>query len=201
MRWTTAALRSKEVLEIYPLNMQSLLTSLRDATASSHNTLDAAFGSLDLSVREEYVRFLAGHAIGMAPLFATFRSFVEDDLGRVCPDYPAMLHDDLAALGVDSTKLPTVEVRSALTPSATGYVVSGSRLGLAMIRKKGYWGQAHALPSAYMEDDAGRDIWKDAVARLKPECADEAVVAHESAAAVAAFDTFRSAFAASMMRA
>jgi heme oxygenase len=181
--------------------MQSLLTSFRDATAASHNTLDAAFGSLDLSSRGEYVRFLSGHAIGMAPLFATFRAFVEDDLGRACPDYPAMLHDDLAALGVDATMLPTVEVRSALTPSATGYVVSGSRLGLLMIRKKGYWGQAHALPSTYMEDDAGRGIWKDAVARLNADCPDKAVIALESAAAVAAFDTFRNAFAASMTEA
>lgn len=181
--------------------MRSLLTSLRDATAASHDTLDAAFGSLDLSVRDEYVRFLSGHAIGMAPLFATFRSFVEDELDRACPDYPAMLHEDLAALGVDATRLPTIEVRSPLTPSATGYVVSGSRLGLAMIRKRGYWGQAHALPSAYMEDDAGRGIWKDAVAALDANGADEAVVAHESAAAVAAFETFRSAFAASLTKA
>lgn len=181
--------------------MQSLLTSLRDATAASHTTLDAAFGSLDLSVREEYVRFLSGHAIGMTPLFATFRAFVEDDLGHACPDYPAMLQEDLAALGVDVTDLPTIAAPSDLTPSATGYVVSGSRLGLAMIRKKGYWGQAHALPSAYMEDDAGRAIWKDAVARLNTDCADDDLVAHESAAAVAAFDTFRNAFAASMTKA
>jgi heme oxygenase len=191
-------LRCKELLEIYPLNMQSLLTSLREATASSHDTLDKAFGSLDLTVHEEYVRFLCGHAIGIRPLFATFRSFVENDLGVACPDYPVMLHDDLAALGVDAADLPAVEVPSTLTPLATGYVVAGSRLGLAVIRKKGYWGQAHALPSAYMEDNAGQAIWKDAVARLKSEVSDKSVLDREGAAAIAAFGTFRDAFAASM---
>jgi hypothetical protein len=52
-----------------------------------------------------------------------------------------------------------------------------------------------------MEDDAGRGLWKDAVATLGRECADEAVVAHESAAAIAAFDAFRNAFAASLTKA
>jgi heme oxygenase len=188
---------TKEASETHPLNMQTLLTHFREATAASHAMLDSAFGSLDMTERADYARFLSGHAIGMAPLFDSFRAFVEEDLGLDCPDYPAMLRDDLRALGVDAGRLPSLVAPTQLTPSATGYVVAGSRLGLAMIRKAGYWGMAHALPSAYMEDEAGLAIWKHAAARLKQDEVDPARAARERAGAVAAFDTFREAFAAS----
>lgn len=177
--------------------MHPLLSHFRQATAASHETLDSAFGSLDLSLRADYVRFLSGHAIGMAPLFDSFRAFVEDDLNADCPDFPAMLRTDLAALGIDARELPSVAAAGPLTKHATAYVVAGSRLGLAMIRKGGYWGRSHDLPSTYMEDDAGRTIWKNVVARLKQHAPDEAEATRESAAAVAAFETFRRAFAAS----
>ncbi|MBB4859980.1 heme oxygenase [Novosphingobium chloroacetimidivorans] len=175
--------------------MQPLLTHLRDATAASHALLDAAFGSLEMSDRADYVRFLSGHAIGLAPLFGNFRAFVEDDLGLACPDYLGMLHQDLAALGIDGAELPRIAAAGGLTHAATGYVIAGSRLGLTMIRRQGYWGAAHALPSAYMEDERGLAIWKDAVGWLKQRELDDAQA--ERNAAVAAFDTFRAAFDAS----
>jgi heme oxygenase len=174
--------------------MESLLTQLRDATRASHATLDAAFGSLDLSRRDDYVRFLRGHAIGMAPLFASFQSFVECELGTTCPDYPAMLAADLASLD-EAAPAFAVEPAGPIANAATGYVIAGSRLGLAMIRKQGYWGRSNELPSAYMEDDLGLAIWKEAATRLKALPADE--TEREAKAAITAFDTFREAFAAS----
>lgn len=177
--------------------MQPLLFHLREATAASHEMLDSAFGSLDMSDRNDYARFLSGHAMGLAPLFGHFRSFVEGDLGLECPDYPAMLRADLASLGIDAEDLPVVQQSAALSPTATGYVIAGSRLGLAAISRNGYWGRAHALPSAYMEDARGLAVWKDVAARLKQIVPDEAEAKREGAAAVAAFDTFRAAFAAS----
>ena len=187
--------------EMNSLNMQSLLIHLREATAPSHATLDGAFGSLDLAVQGDYVRFLSGHAIGMAPLFASFQAFVTGELGMDCPDYPAMLRDDLARLGVDTMQLPVVTTLPQLTPTGSGYVISGSRLGLTMIRKQGYWGRDHALASAYMEDDAGLAIWKATAAQLKQVVPDAIQASRESAAAVAAFDTFSAAFSASAIEA
>lgn len=178
------------------LNMQPLLIHLREATAASHETLDGAFGSLDLRLRSDYVRFLSGHAIGMTPLYASFRSFVTDELGMACPDFPAMLQSDLAGLGVDVAELPAIAPASELTAQGSGYVIAGSRLGLAMIRKAGYWGRDHALPSAYMEDDAGLAIWKATAAHLKRTVTDEPEAHRQSMAAVAAFETFRAAFTA-----
>lgn len=182
---------------MFSLATHPLLTRLREATQESHETLDAAFGSLDLAHRDDYVRFLAGHAIGMEPLFGSFRSFVEDDLGLECPDYPAMLRADLSALGLDAHDLPKVSPAAQLSPPAVGYVVAGSRLGLTVIRRNGYWGRDQGLASSYMEDDHGAVIWKQAAAELKQRAADEPLAVRESEAAVAAFDTFRQAFAVS----
>lgn len=188
---------AKRSVETYSLNMQPLLNHLREATSASHDRLDTAFGSLDLSERADYARFLAGHAIGMSALFPAFRTFVERDLGTPCPDYPAMLSSDLATLGIDAGDLPNVAVSDGLTPLATAYVLAGSRLGLAMIRRNGYWGKAQGHPSAYMEDERGQAIWKDVVARLKQSQLTEGDAAPERAGAIAAFDTFSEAFAAS----
>jgi heme oxygenase len=108
-----------------------------------------------------------------------------------------MLRKDLAALGVDAGNLPSVSSPSELTPIGAGYVVSGSRLGLTMIRRAGYWGSEHALPSAYMEDEFGLAIWKAASAYLKRDDIDLSAAQRDSTAAVAAFETFRAAFTAS----
>ncbi|WP_236554915.1 heme oxygenase [Novosphingobium sp. 9U] len=147
--------------------------------------------------RADYVRFLSGHAIGLAPLFGSFQAFAEQDLGMACPDYPEMLRQDLAALGVDSARLPQVAASGGLTRLATGYVIAGSRLGLTMIRRQGYWGAAHALPSAYMEDERGLAIWKEAASLMKQRDLGDLEAQAERDAAVATFDTFRAAFVAS----
>jgi len=177
--------------------MQPLLSHLRDATRTSHEVLDAAFGSLNMADRGDYVRFLSGHAIGLAPMFEPFRSFVEDELGMVCPDYPGMLRDDLARLDVDARTLPRVAVQGELSPIGTGYVVSGSRLGLTVIARGGSWGTEHGVPSSYMADTQGLAVWKAAAARLKQDDLSEDDAAPERAAAIAAFETFRAAFDAS----
>lgn len=177
--------------------MQTLLSHLREATHASHEMLDAAFGSLDLTGRDDYVRFLSGHAVGLAPMFAAFRSFVEDELGLACPAYPSMLRDDLAKLDVHADALPHVATQGDLSPAATGYVVSGSRLGLTVIGRAGYWGRDHGMPSSYMEDIQGLAVWKATAAHLKQTEMSEEEAAPERAAAVAAFDTFRAAFDAS----
>lgn len=177
--------------------MQSLLSIYRVATRDSHDSLDAAFGSLDLSSRADYIRFLCGHAMGLGSVFACFRRFVEEDLHLACPDYPAMLSEDLTKLGFEAHDLRPVSPAGEVSPSAAGYVIAGSRLGLAALARNGYWGRINALPSTYMEDQEGLTIWKHAAAKLKQEFPDEAHGERESICAIAVFDTFRDAFAAS----
>ncbi|MET1756774.1 heme oxygenase [Novosphingobium sp. RD2P27] len=177
--------------------MQSLLSLYRAATKGSHDSLDAAFGSLDLSNRADYVRFLRGHAMGLASIFDGFRRFVEEDLHLACPDYPAMLADDLTKVGVDARDLRSVSPAGEVSQRAAGYVIAGSRLGLAALARSGYWGRTHALPSTYMDDRQGLAIWKHTAAKLKQVVPDEARAERESSSAITVFDTFRDAFAAS----
>ncbi|MEE4451533.1 biliverdin-producing heme oxygenase [Novosphingobium resinovorum] len=180
--------------------MPDLLSTLREATGPAHESLDASFGSLDLDKRGDLARFLAAHAIGLAPLFGTFSRFVQDRLGLDCPDYPAMLRGDLDRLGVGA--LPEIE---GAEPSADGdgadagtsYVICGSRLGLAMIRQKGYWGEAQGFRSAYMSDGRGHDAWKALVPVLRTGTYSAGQALAARTAALAAFETFSRAFAAS----
>lgn len=185
-----------------------LLAALRGATAPAHEGLDSAFGSLDLSRREEQARFLAAHAIGLAPLFPVVRHFAETVLGQSIPDYPAMLQADLAELGMDAARLaalptPDDAARGAPAPDAgatdagaagTCYVVAGSRLGMTVIRREGYWGRAHGTPSRYMEDEAGHGLWKALVPWLKAQRAGTLKGQAAVSAARSAFATFAQAF-------
>lgn len=186
--------------ELGPKSGPDLLSLLRDATGPAHERLDASFGSLDLATRAGLARFLTAHAIGLAPLFATFSQFVESQLGLECPDYPAMLRADLDALGVDAAAIPTrIAVADASAEAATGigYVVCGSRLGLAMIRQRGYWGEAQGFRSAYMSDGRGHEAWRALVPALKAHHYSPAQAEAARQGALGAFETFSRAFDAS----
>ncbi|WP_172705114.1 biliverdin-producing heme oxygenase [Sphingomonas sp. LH128] len=179
--------------------MPDMLTVLREATGPSHERLDASFGALDLMTRDGLGRFLAAHAAGLEPMFPAFRGFLESELGLECPDYPAMLRADLDALGVDA--VPSIETPAGLDAAGgeagIAYVVSGSRLGLVVIRQRGYWGEAKGFRSAYMSDGRGHDAWKALVPvlRTRTYAPDQAEALRT--AALAAFETFSRAFAAS----
>lgn len=187
--------------DVAPPVMPEMLSLLREATGPAHERLDASFGALDLDQRSGLARFLAAHAIGLAPLFPTFRSYLQDELALECPDYPAMLAADLAALGINADALPVlalpVGIDTAAAARGVAYVVCGSRLGLAMIRQKGYWGEARGFRSAYMTDGRGHEAWKALVPvlRTRDYSAQDAEAAR--IAALAAFDTFGQAFASS----
>lgn len=170
-----------------------MLSQLREATTASHQALDSAFGSLNLSERDDQVRFLAAHAIGIDAVFPVFRHFVENDLGLPCPDYPAMLSDDLKSLGMDET-LPRIAPPEAPVDAGLAYVVAGSRLGLAVIRKGGYWGRTNGQPSAYMEDEAGQDIWKALLVWLRERDFADDTIQGACKAALGTFSTFGQAF-------
>jgi heme oxygenase len=187
-----------------------LLSDLRAATAAAHERLDAGFSGLALATREGYARFLRAHALGMAPLFAPFRAFLEDELRLPCPDYPTLLAADLAALGEPSVSTgsaaesvtdldPTLEAPGA--GAGVAYVVCGSRLGLAVIRQRGTWGETHGIATRYIADMQGHAAWKALVPRLRAtQSSDPATNAESRAARAAAlfsFNTFARAFAVS----
>lgn len=178
-----------------------MLSQLRTATAPSHARLDAAFGGLDLSAPADCARFLSAHALALAPLYPSFRRFVEAELGLPCPDFPAMLQADLAERGIALADLPrdAMSVPSLPEQGAAGicYVIAGSRLGNMVIRKEGYFGRDSGMPSRYMEDDTGHAVWKALVPWLGSREFGATEREAVETAALAAFATFETAFAVS----
>ena len=178
------------------INLGTMLPALRAQTSDAHAALDASFGSLSLDQRADYVRFLKAHAAGLAPLFDIYLDFVTRELAVPCPDFMGMLAEDLTGLGEDTAQLPRLSVPCDLDAAGVAYVVTGSRLGLTMIRRGGYWGRENGLPSRYMEDDTGLLVWKALLPWMKNRSTSPAEEASAARAALAAFDTFGAAFAA-----
>lgn len=175
----------------------TMLPSLRTATSEAHTALDASFGALALQQRDDYQRFLRAHALGLAPLFETYSEFVTHELGIPCPDFMGMLHADLADLGENFEQFPLLSVPADLDAAGVAYVVSGSRLGLAMIRRSGYWGRDNGLPSRYMDDESGLVVWKALLTWMKQRQSSLEDDRRASHASLAAFDAFGRAFHAS----
>lgn len=180
-----------------PAAQPAVLAALREATGTAHARLDAAFGALQLDRQEDLVRFLRGHAIGIAATFAPFRAFVEDELGLTCPDYREALAADLAALGEADAALPAISTPWLADRGAAlglAYVVAGSRLGLAVLRKRGYAGRAMGRRSRYMEDESGVVIWRVLLGQMREHDLSPAQIAAACTAALATFACFERAF-------
>lgn len=173
-----------------------LLAFLRAATAQAHERLDASFSSLPLASRDGYQRFLAGHAIGWAALWPQLRDFAPS-LGAPAPDYPAMLAADLADLGIDAAGLPALDAPPPDSPGATSYVLAGSRMGIATIRRQPNWASANGTAGRYLADDAGPGLFR----AVREWMAGPAGAAQDRDAAArsacAAFAVFADAFALS----
>lgn len=178
-----------------------MLELLRTATGAAHARLDLAFGAMDLHREDDCRLFLSAHAMALRPLMPLFARFVQDELGSPCPDYLAMLERDLAERGCNADSLPLIDAPREVTLregiAGLSYVIAGSRLGNAVIRRAGYAGRDSGRRSRYMEDDTGHDVWK-ALAPWLRACNFPAEQREQcKAAALATFTTFENAHAAS----
>lgn len=151
------------------------------------------FGALDLNDRADYARFLASHAIALAACQPILDPFVVEQLRLPLPAFSALLRLDLAALGTPAEILPRLALAPATDPIGVAYVILGSRLGLTVLRQRGFWG---ARASAYMSDDSGLALWRGLVAWLRYRPIADARIEAACASAEASFDLFRLAFAA-----
>lgn len=163
------------------------------ATGASHDALDSSFTRLDLTERDDYACFLGTHAIGLVALYDYHANFVRETLGMPAVDYPGMLLDDLAEIDISMEALPKIEILGDHEPAGIAYVLSGSRLGLAMIRKQPYWGATHGRASRFMEDESGIATWKAVSTWLKQQPGNGPLAEAASRAAMAAFDTYEKA--------
>lgn len=143
----------------------SLHLALRAATATVHEAVERRFAGHDLACRDQYAAFLAMQGAALVPLE---RALEAAGIARDLPDWPQRrradaLLGDLAALGRGA---PAATPAPMIAPGAealgAAYVLEGSRLGAAVLRRR----LAPGLPDAFLRHGAGAGLWRVFLARL-----------------------------------
>lgn len=171
-----------------------LLAFLRAATAEAHGGLDASFSALPLDSRAGFARFLVGHAIGWTALGPQLRDFAARELDTPVPDYAALLAQDLAEMDIDTAVLPRIEPPAAACPVAVSYVLAGSRMGIAMIRRQPTWAAETGRAGRYLADPSGPDLFRALRDWMDGPAGDEVDRDAAARAACGAFAVFAHAF-------
>lgn len=110
---------------------------LRDGTRAEHDRVDALFARLDLSARDDYVRFLVAQWRALQPVEQVLE---REGIGALVPGWDARaaaLQADLHALDAQPHEpLPAPSLDG--TPALLGawYVLEGSRLGGRLLARQ-----------------------------------------------------------------
>ena len=162
----------------------STVAQLRAATAGDHDAVDAGFGRYDLTDAGDYRAFLIAHARALPAVEAWLKRIPGLPAFRVRADLVAA---DLAALG---EPMPQAMTFNAVPGVAAGwgamYVVEGSRLGGIMLSRSVPAG----MPSSYLGAKHLPGEWRELLAAIDAQPADEAWVSDAIAGAKAAFDLY-----------
>ena len=146
----------------------SFVQSLRAATASDHETVDAAFGRYALGGATGYRDFLLAHARALPAVERVLTTSVPDGLPSWRPRTEA-LADDLTRLG---TILPVPLAYSAAGEAERWgalYVIEGSRLGGQVLARTVPAG----LPTAYLAARHLPGEWRAFLAALDARAAEQ----------------------------
>lgn len=165
--------------------------ALRDATATAHERVDAAFGGFDLTGRDSYAAFLRAHAEAFLPIEAALEAA---GVERLIDDWPErkrghLIREDLAMLGArlapDEAGIPVrIDTHEAI--AGTLYVLEGSRLGGKFLARR----LPPGFPRAYLDADQPSGNWRKLLDRLDTILYQPAELAAAIDAAQAAFDAF-----------
>lgn len=162
---------------------------LREATRREHDAVDALYSRYDLTRTDDYAAFLARQAAAHIPVEQAL------DLAgaaSVLEDWPArrrggLIEADLIALGATlrmSVPAPPFATRAALLGGL--YVLEGSRLGGAVLRKR----VAPGAPTKFLSAPSPQGAWSRLLALLEHELGREADLAEAIASARAVFSAF-----------
>ena len=161
---------------------------LRDQTAAAHDRVDALFSTVDLADRHEYGRFLTAQAKAFLP---AEQGLEQGGIAEVLIDWPErrrshLLIQDLEALGLtvpDVEPPPPLAGTSALLGGA--YVLEGSRLGGAMLRRA----VPDDLPAAFLSASYPGG-WRTLIFLLDERLTSDLAMDEAVAAAQAVFTLF-----------
>ena len=136
----------------------TLRQRLRADTAQSHDALDLMLSRFDLRRADDLARFLAAQHAG-------FAAMVEAGV-EAAKDLVARIESDLATLGAEALAAPPLDRRPHAL--AADYLLEGSRLGTAVLRRRWAGGSCpRALgASAYFGPAPDTTGWKRVAAHL-----------------------------------
>lgn len=167
----------------YDAMQGSVQSTLRAATRGAHASIDRMLLPLNLSQAEDYRLFLEIHSAALVRLQADWRP-------RDAPDFAQMLQSlqaDLQTLGCPTTAPPRLShtMTATFVGLGIGYVLRGSRLGAAVLRR----GVARGLPTAYL-DFVPTVSWASFLLELESIANDPSGRAQVTRAAQSTFNTF-----------
>ena len=154
-----------------------LRAHLRAATRPLHDEVDALYAAFDRRTASGHACFLRAQLAAWTALAAPWRGFVSSTLDCSAPDYPGMLRDDLAEIDQPCPADPfAVTAPAVIEPAGVIYVLAGSRLGIAAMRKEPGWNDLYGRAGRFMNDQQGGKVFKallrhfdaDAGAQLDP---------------------------------
>jgi heme oxygenase len=160
--------------------LSSARAALRAATAAEHERVDRLFSGLDLANPADYRLFLLAQASAFLPVEAAIDKAGGKD---VLPDWPDrrrghLLGEDLRELGAKPEPLPSPSL--ADPPSILGaiYVLEGSRLGGALLKRS----LSETAPKRFLHAPQPAGSWRKLLEKLdlflyRPDLLDKAVSA------------------------
>lgn len=164
-RSDAAACRVAPFAQLFKGLQMKVRFALKSATDEIHQALDERLSRLNLSDRQDYVRFLGFHGCSLPAIEAVLMS---SGLDAVLPDWSShrrspAIAADLADLGETMPAHITPPVFSG-TPAMLGaaYVLEGSRLGGRVLQRR----LGAGLPGRFLSQSESLDPWIDVIAAL-----------------------------------
>lgn len=124
--------------------VSNILKRLRDSTRDAHRALDAALSRYDLTDRNHYDAFLRIHWCSLTELRRRWRTEDDAEFAHLL----SKLESDLECRSATTTELWCRRTKESAPAQAIGvsYVIRGSRLGAASLRRR----VPEDFPSAYL---------------------------------------------------
>ena len=112
----------------------NILRRLRDSTREQHRTLDTALSRYDLSERKDYEVFLRIHWCALTELRSQWRNQDDAEFTRLL----SMLENDLGcnSAAPNDSRSGCARERPPAEAVGVSYVIRGSRLGAALLRRR-----------------------------------------------------------------
>lgn len=182
--------------------MNQLRAVLREGTRSAHQRLDARMSTLPLDERPSYSRFLHAQAAALVPLEIALE---QAGVVYLLPDWTwrtrrAALLADIRQLDGEAPALPGFGeqlidwVDSPAAMIGATYVLEGSRLGGALLRKQVMAAEDPVirLASRFLNHGSGENLWltfNDTLKEAKLDDAAQAVMVDSAIRSFALFET------------